>query len=155
MEKTTKIIIALLGTAALVACQPKQGNAGKENAGDVDQAPMAVLVDTPKITTPPDSLKLDKFYKKYMKLSRSHILLHKISQERVAGLQSEQIRQIFGDQHFVGRFAGNEFRQSSRFQIIFEESPVIAAVHTFQHDPLKIGVRFQNTRFGCKRLHMK
>ena len=73
MKTTKKIIVTLLGTAALVACQPKQGNTGKENSGDVDQSPMAVLVDTPKITVPPDSLKLDKFYKKYMNVNGIHV----------------------------------------------------------------------------------
>jgi len=34
---------------------------------------MAQLVDTPKITAPPDSLKLDPFYKKYMNVNGIHV----------------------------------------------------------------------------------
>jgi alpha-glucosidase len=39
-----------------------------------ENIPVAQLIDTPLITTPPDSLRLDPFYKKYMNVNGIHVI---------------------------------------------------------------------------------
>lgn len=68
MKKIVGIVCLLL---LVVACQVKE-----DRIPVTDNAipPLAQLVDTPEITTPPARLKLDPFYKKYMNVNGIHVI---------------------------------------------------------------------------------
>lgn len=76
MKRIHLIISSLLILASTFSCQqPVQtGKACCEKESTTDEAPMAILIDTPQIAAPPAALKLDPFYKKYMNVNGIHVV---------------------------------------------------------------------------------
>lgn len=74
MKPTKHVITTMIGLGFLMSCQ---FNSQKENSCDAvltEEFPVAALIDTPQITTPPEVLKLDPFYKKYMNVNGIHVV---------------------------------------------------------------------------------
>ncbi len=67
----------MLALMSAFSCQqPAQQNDAccGQKAASSEDAPIAILTDTPSITTPPAALKLDPFYKKYMNVNGIHVV---------------------------------------------------------------------------------
>ena len=79
MRTSLLLISAIIGMAILTGCQPavKSNNTCNGTctcpAVTTEEAPIALLTDTPAITAPPAELKLDPFYKKYMNVNGIHV----------------------------------------------------------------------------------
>ena len=91
----------------------------------------------------------------YTEFTGTHFVLHKISQKGIACFQPQQVSQIAGDQYIRRRLIGRKGKQFALFQVIAEESPVVVLIHTFQDNPLKIAICFQDSRLRGKSLHMR
>lgn len=73
--KNRDVLIGCCIMAASLAgsCGQKESRKTR-NPNVYEVIPMAQLVDTPQITPPPDSLRLDPFYKKYMQVNGIHVI---------------------------------------------------------------------------------
>jgi hypothetical protein len=76
MKSINLLTISLLVALGITGCQQanKQTHVCTQPEETVSGMEMVTLVDTPKITTPPTTLKLDAFYKKYMNVNGIHVV---------------------------------------------------------------------------------
>lgn len=70
--KRVFLLSAALTAALMASCSHPETN--KVTNETTDETKFLALVDTPQITTPPAELKLDPFYKKYMKVNGIHVV---------------------------------------------------------------------------------
>lgn len=76
MKRIHLIIPCLLALLVTFSCQHPAQTGGACSGKDMptEETVMAVLINTPQITTPPTRLKLDPFYKKYMNVNGIHVV---------------------------------------------------------------------------------
>ena len=71
LKRLAAFFTVCCGMAFLTGCQGNRPSTHDE--ATVEETPIALLVDTPAITTPPAELTLDPFYKKYMNVNGIHV----------------------------------------------------------------------------------
>ncbi|WP_455639061.1 hypothetical protein [Parabacteroides sp.] len=77
MKRIHLLVPCMLTLMSAFSCQqPAQQSDAccGQKAASSEDAPIAILTDTPSITTPPAALKLDPFYKKYMNVNGIHVV---------------------------------------------------------------------------------
>ena len=72
LKRLAAFFTVCCGMTFLTGCQGNRPSTHDE--ATVEETPIALLVDTPAITTPPAELTLDPFYKKYMNVNMWSVL---------------------------------------------------------------------------------